>query len=99
MRTNSADETSIGAEYAKIGREFGLAPNFAAMSTTDKLHLLHDRGNEPTRSLKFLDLGVRRNTMRDVAGSLRPAASGMQSYLNFCTFGILAPDTKSFTKF
>ena len=92
LRTDSVGDTEIGMEYAATGREFGLEPNFESLPMARKLLFLHERGIEPTRILKFLDLGARRNTLRAFAGSLRPAASGMQSYLNFCTFRLATPD-------
>ena len=85
-RTDSAGDTDIGAEYATIKREFGLSPNFEALSMAAKLLFLHEQNIDPTRIAKFLDLAARRNTARASAGPLRPASSGVQSYLNFCTF-------------
>ena len=40
----------------------------------------------PDAILELFTLGAKRNTLRAFAGSLRPAASGMLSYLNFCIF-------------
>ena len=97
IRTDSVEGADIGLEYANLGREFGLAPNFEALSMANKLLILHKRKIEPTRILKFWGMGARRNALRAFAGSLRPAASGMQSYLNLCTFGLLAPDYGVFT--
>ena len=34
----------------------------------------------------FISIGANRNTLRAFAGSLRPAASCMQSFKNFCEF-------------
>ena len=96
LRTDHVADTGIGLEYASLGREFGLAPNFEALSMANKVRFLHELSIEPTRILKFLDLGARRNTLRAFSGPLRSAASGMQSYLNFCTFQHLAPDEEIF---
>lgn len=79
VRTDSLDETAIGEEYANLGREFALAPNFDILAMSGKIRLLRDRRIEPTRILKFLDPVAKRGTVRAFSGSLRPAASGVQS--------------------
>ena len=81
------ETTAIGEEYANLEREFGTTSDFEILSHANKVRAIHERRVEPTRILKFLDLGDRRNTMRAFSGSLRPTASGVQSYLNFFTSG------------
>ena len=92
LRTDNMANADIGEEYSCMGREFGLPENFELLSMSDKLVAPNARHIEPTRILRFLDLGAKRNTLRAFAGSLRPAAPGAQSYLNFCIFGIHTPD-------
>ena len=87
LRTGSADHTDIGEEYAILCREFGLSENFELSSMAGKMEALNSRRIDPTRILRFLDLGENRNTLRAFAFSLMHAASGMQSYLGFCKFG------------
>ena len=86
-KTDSVANTDIGEEYARLGREFGLPENFELLSMAGDIQALNANLIEPARILRFLDLGAKRNTLRDFAGSLRPAASGMQSYSNFCKSG------------
>ena len=93
LRTDSADRTDIGAEYTTTGRECGLPENFGLLSMSGKLEALNARLIEPTRILRSLDLGGKRNTLMAFSGSLRPSASGMQSYLYFCKFGLSPHDS------
>ena len=57
-----------------------------------KIRSSQGRNIETAWILKFLDLGAKRNTRRAFSGSLRPDASGMQSYFNFCTCWRFGPD-------
>ena len=99
LRADNLANTEIGEEYAILGREFGLPWNFELLPTSDKLEALNARHIEPTRILRFLDLVAKRYTARAFAGLLRPAASGTQSYLGFCTFGLFSPYTVSWAAF
>ena len=98
IRAASVGDTEIGAGYADIGRESGLQPIFDPLSTSGKLKTIRERHVEPARVLNFTDLGANRYTMRAFSAPLRPSASGMQSYLNLCTFWWGAPAFMIFAK-
>ena len=93
IRTDSVDHTDIGGGYTSLGREFGLSGNSELLSMSGKHEALNARHIEPTRVLRFLDLGAMRDTIMAFSGSLRPAASRMQRYLGFCKFGHSVPDS------
>ena len=86
LRRKNIGDTDITIEYEALKASLGLSADFEGLSNTAKCARLKDTKADQLTILRLLDLSAQRNTLRAFAGSLRPAASGMQSYLNFCTF-------------
>ena len=86
LRKKHIDSTHIALDYSAMKVSLGLPASFDGLSNANKCGLLERSGAEQLAILRLLNLGAQRNTLRAFAGSLRPAASGMQSYLNFCAF-------------
>ena len=86
LRHESIRDTDTVPEYEEMRRGPAIHPDFDELSASNKRSALSRTGLGQFRILKLLDLGAKRNTPRSFAGSLRPAASGMQNYLNFCQF-------------
>ena len=86
LRTDNIDETDICRKLDSVGRELGLPKNFESFSQAKKCDFLGGADLLQGQIDEYLSLAAQRNTARAFAGSLRPAASGMQSYLNFCHF-------------
>ena len=86
LRADSIQDTGIGRDYTDLRRDLSLPVGFDNLSTAAKYSALSNSGADSSRILKFLSLAAQRNTIRAFAGSLRPAASGMQNYKNFCEY-------------
>ena len=85
IRTESIEDAAALRDYRDERRSPGLPPNYERLSAAKKMDCLRETGADPLAITGFLTLGAKRSTLRAFAGSLRPAASGMQSFLNFCT--------------
>ena len=84
-------EFLAGADICRMfdalwGGGFRLPANFEALPHSNKRLKLNEAGLFPGQINELLSLSAQRNTVRALAGSLRPAASGVQSYKNFCGF-------------
>ena len=86
LRHDSIHDTGVARDYAAMKEELSPPPDYELLSMANKCTSLANCGAGNFRIHRFLDLGAKRNTLRAFACSLRPAASGMQSYLNFCPF-------------
>ena len=86
LRTDEVDPAAIGREYCELRGQLGLPSDFDSLTNAAKCSVISDAGWAPETITRFLRLAARRNTIRSFSGSLRAAASGMQSYANFCVF-------------
>ena len=89
LRANSVDTADVGAEFTCLGREFGLPPNFEAISTPTKIRILHGRKIEPTRILKFQDLWGEKEYHSRLRGFFTPRgfrSAELSQLLHFRTF-------------
>ena len=91
MRKSHIDLTQIVTDYDALNATRGLSESFDSLSTAYKCDHLRLPGAHPMVILRLLNLGSQRNTLRALAGPLRPAASGVQSYKNFCDFARRPP--------
>ena len=83
IRTDSVDSTATGREFCEFRDELGLPSQFEFLPYADKRSAISDAGWGPGAVVRFLHLSAKRNAIRAFGGSLRSAASGMQSYANF----------------
>ena len=91
LRKDHISSTDTIREYESLKRELDIPPGYENLTAAAKADALNRPDIRPTERLKVLDLAARMNVIRAFAGSLRPAASGMQSYLNFCHFARREP--------
>ena len=91
IRTEKIEDTDICRKFDELGKDFGPPSNFEAFSQAKKCSILGEADLYQGQIDEYLSLAARRNTVRAFAGSLRPAASGMQSYLDFFRFHRRSP--------
>ena len=84
IRRESIRDTDTVREYELMRMEYPHPSGFDDFPAPARRCALSLTGVGQFRAHKFLELGARRNTLRAIVGSLRPAASGMQTYLNIC---------------
>ena len=85
LRKRRIDSTAIAADYEALKTALGIPPSSGGLSNANKCDLLQRPGADKLTAIQLLNLDAQRNTIRAFAGSLRPAASGMQRYQNFRT--------------
>ena len=98
LRKDHIDSTQISTGYLNLRTELGIRENSELLSNSAKCEALTATGADRALVLRLLNLIAQRNTVRVFADSLRSAASGMQSYKNFCDFTgrppfLVGPDT------
>ena len=86
LRKDHIDSTQISMGYLNLWAELGVRENSELLSNSAKCEALTATGAGRTSILRLLNLSAQRNTVRVFAGSLRIAASAMQSFKNFCDF-------------
>ena len=86
LRRGDIRDTAVSRDYEQIKADFGLPSNFERLSQAKRLEAFNNAGMSDYDVPRLSNLGALRNTVRAFAGSLRSAASGMQSYLNYCQF-------------
>ena len=86
LRTDDINLAGRVREYEDLKHDLGLPPDFERRLQAAKRDAIRSINARPGEIHQLFSLGARRNTIRAFAGSLRPAASGMQSRLNCCIF-------------
>ena len=79
-------DTEADSDYVQMKLDFNLPSNFELLPQAGRLAALQAADMPDFEVIRFCNRDFYRNTIRAIAGSMRSAASGMQSYLNFCQF-------------
>ena len=91
LRKEAINSTDTAQEYESLKRELNLPPGYENFSVPAKSEALNRPDISSCGRMELRDLSGRGNVLRAFAGSLRPAASGMQSYRGFCHFAKRGP--------
>ena len=78
---DEASKTDDGAEYDALLRELGLSSDFELLPKARRCEGLRNTGVAIRDLLRFLNLRVQLGAIWAFGGSIRPSASGMQSYV------------------
>ena len=85
-RTDDIGITQTPTDYESVKSEMSLPMGFGKLNMSNRRDSLQQAGVRQPALFRCLNLEARRNTARAFAGVLRPAASCMQRYKNFCDF-------------
>ena len=85
-RADSAQDPGIGSEFVDFRRKFPIPHGYGDLSTAEKYSILSRSVEAASRISQLPNLPAHLNNLRAFAGSLRPAASGVRNYKNFCDF-------------
>lgn len=91
IRKDDIGSTDTALEYESAKWDFDLPPGYELLSAAAKSEAINMPDIHPSDRMEFLDLSARKNALRAFSWPLRPAASGMQSYLDRCHCAKRAP--------
>ena len=86
IRTKYMADTDICRKFEALGKGFFLPTDFESLSRAKKCQVPNEAYLRQGLVDEFPSLAAHQNTIRAFTGSLRPAASGAQSCLNYCGF-------------
>ena len=84
FRAKRVQDTDIARRHCAARRSLTLNEDYDKAGPAARIRLLQSLKADPTDITSFLNTGAQVNTLRQVQGSLRSVASGVQCWASFC---------------